>query len=120
MGEEEKEAEVVRVSNEEAGEPFDLRRGPLLRLKVLRLSEEDNLLLMTMHHITSDGWSMGVLRTEMAELYESFRGGVEARLEELPIQYADFAVWQQKWLEGEVLERQLEYWKKQLGESDSA
>jgi hypothetical protein len=80
----------------------------------LRLSEEDQVLLVTMHHIVSDGWSMGVLVKEVAALYSAFSTGQAAALEELPIQYADYAVWQREWLVGEVLERQLSYWREQL------
>jgi hypothetical protein len=116
----EREAEVGRLSGEEAATPFDLARGPLLRVKLLRLSEDEHVLLLTMHHIVSDGWSMGVLVREMAVLYEWYRegggssDGEGSPLAELPVQYADFAVWQREWLRGEALERQLSYWRERL------
>jgi aspartate racemase len=94
--------------------PFDLTRGPLLRAGLLRLDEQEHVLLLTMHHIVSDGWSMGVFIQELARFYEEFSGGRPAALPEPPIQYADFAVWQREWLSGEVLEQQLSYWRKQL------
>jgi hypothetical protein len=81
---------------------------------LLRLAAEEHVALLTMHHIVSDGWSMGVFVRELAALYEAYVGGKESPLPELPIQYADYAVWQREWLSGEVLERQLAYWRKQL------
>ena len=109
-----REHEAQLIAGEEARLPFDLERGPLLRARLLRLSEEDQVLLLTMHHIVSDGWSMGVLVKEVAALYSAFSTGQPAALEELPVQYADYAVWQREWLRGEVLERQLGYWREQL------
>src|SRR5207244_9336218 len=100
---------------EEASIPFDLGRGPLLRGKLLRLGEEEHVLLLSMHHIVSDGWSVGVLVRELGVLYEAYAGGKESPLPELPIQYADYAEWQRENLQGEVLEEQLGYWRKQLG-----
>ncbi|HVF42737.1 MAG TPA: amino acid adenylation domain-containing protein [Pyrinomonadaceae bacterium] len=111
---EEREAEVLRLAREEAARPMDLAGGPLLRARLLRLGEEEHVLLLTMHHIISDAWSMGVFVREMAALYKAFREGGRAALPELPIQYADFAVWQRRWLQGEVLESQLSYWKRRL------
>ena len=105
----------IRRLREEALRPFSLERGPLFRASLLRVAEEEHLLLLAMHHIVSDGWSLGVLIREMATLYENFVEGTTPNLPELPIQYADFAVWQRQWLSGEVLERQLQYWKEQLG-----
>ena len=102
--------------NAEAGEPFDLATGPMLRVKLLRLGDEDHVVLLTMHHIVSDGWSMGVLTREVAALYAAYSQGEESPLAELPVQYADFAVWQRGWLRGEELERQLGYWRTQLSE----
>ncbi|HEX8191019.1 MAG TPA: amino acid adenylation domain-containing protein [Pyrinomonadaceae bacterium] len=112
--EEGREAEALRRAAEEARRPFDLARGPLLRAGLIRLSEEEHLLLLTMHHIVSDGWSMGVLIRETAALYEAFAGGAPSPLEEPAIQYADFAAWQRGWLRGDALARQLDYWKKRL------
>src|SRR5881396_16275 len=111
----EREAKVRVVATEEAETCFDLGRGPLLRGKLLRLGEEEHVLLLTMHHIVSDGWSVGVLVRELGVLYEAYAGGKESPLPELPIQYADYAEWQREYLQGEVLEEQLGYWRKQLG-----
>jgi amino acid adenylation domain-containing protein len=103
-----------RVS--EAGErPFDLERGPLLRALLVRLGEREHVLLLSMHHVVSDGWSMGVLVREMAALYGEATTGVQATLAPLPVQYADYAAWQRDWLRGESLETQLAYWRQQLG-----
>jgi amino acid adenylation domain-containing protein/FkbM family methyltransferase len=111
---EEREVEAERLAVEEAGTGFELSRGPLLRLKVLKLEEQEHALLYTMHHIVSDAWSMGILIREVGALYLAYRAGEPSPLDELPIQYADFALWQRQWLQGEVLERQLGYWKSQL------
>jgi non-ribosomal peptide synthetase component F len=111
---EERDAEVRRIAREEAETRFDLSRGPLLRVKALKLEEKQHVVLFTMHHIVSDGWSVGVLIGEVRALYDAYSAGESSPLEELPIQYADFAVWQREWLKGEVLERELEYWRKQL------
>ncbi|HVI69985.1 MAG TPA: condensation domain-containing protein, partial [Pyrinomonadaceae bacterium] len=110
----EREEEAGRIAREEAGTGFDLRRGPLLRVKVLKVEEEQHVVLFTMHHIVSDGWSMGILIREVGTLYRAYSAGEDSQLDELPIQYADFAVWQSEWLRGEVLEKKLEYWRKQL------
>src|SRR5215217_5693164 len=111
---EEKEATAARFATEEAQKPFNLAEGPLLRVKLLRLAGADHVLLITMHHIISDGWSIKVLIGELGELYEAHANQREAALPGLPIQYADFAVWQRHWLQGERLEEQLSYWKTQL------
>jgi amino acid adenylation domain-containing protein len=108
------EAEVQRLATNEAQRPFDLAEGPLVRATVLRLGEDEHVGLLTMHHIVSDGWSTGILIREMAVLYEAFCSERPASLPELPIQYADFAHWQRHWLEGEVLQTQLAYWKQRL------
>jgi amino acid adenylation domain-containing protein len=110
-----RDAEVQRAVNDEMERPFDLQRGPLLRVRLLRLREEEHVLLLTMHHIISDGWSMSVLISEVAALYSAYSQGQDSPLAELQIQYADFAVWQRQWLESGVLERQLSYWREQLG-----
>jgi amino acid adenylation domain-containing protein len=114
VAEGEREAKARRVATEESQRPFDLSAGPLLRASVLRLSEQEHVLLCTMHHIISDGWSMGVLIRELTTLYEAFAQGESSPLPELGIQYADYAHWQREWLQGEVLEKQLSYWKQQL------
>lgn len=111
----EREELSKRLAIEEAQRPFDLTRGPLLRVTLLWLGEVDYVLLIVMHHIVSDGWSIGVLIREVASLYEAFLKGEPSPLPELPVQYADFAVWQRDWLQGHVLEEQLGYWKRQLG-----
>jgi len=110
----EREAKASELAAAEAQAPFALSRGPLVRVKLLKLSAEEQILLLTMHHIISDGWSIGVLIRELTSLYEAYSRGAESPLEELPIQYADYAVWQREWLSGEMLERQLAYWRKQL------
>jgi hypothetical protein len=114
-GVQEREREILRQAMEEARTPFDLGRGPLLRGKLLRLGEEEHVLLLTMHHIVSDGWSVGVLVRELGVLYEAYARGQQSPLPELGIQYADYAEWQREYLQGEVLEEQLRYWRKQLG-----
>jgi len=103
------ETEVMRLATEEAQQPFDLENGPLVRARLLRLNADEWVLIFTMHHIISDGWSMGVLVNEMAALYQ------RQPLPDLPVQYADFSEWQREWLTQGNLERQLSYWKQQLG-----
>jgi hypothetical protein len=110
----EREQELRRLAMEEAARPFDLMRGPLIRVKLVRLGEEEHAILFTLHHIVSDGWSAGVLFKEFIQLYNAFANDLPSPLVELPIQYADYALWQREWLKGEVLERQLSYWKVQL------
>ncbi|MGH7833539.1 MAG: condensation domain-containing protein, partial [Candidatus Binatia bacterium] len=112
--ESEREEEALRLISEGAGRPFDLARGPLLRAMLVRLVPDDHILLLTMHHIVSDGWSMGVLYRELSVLYEAFSNRRPAPLPELPIQYADFAHWQRNQLQGAALEAQVDYWKRQL------
>src|SRR5258707_4950153 len=99
---------------EEGKHVFDLGRGPLLRVRVLRVSEQEPVLLLTMHHIISDGWSSGILVREVAAIYGAFVKGEPSPLPELAIQYADYAVWQRKWLTQQKLEIQTEYWTKEL------
>jgi amino acid adenylation domain-containing protein len=113
----ERHAEALRLATEEALRPFDLSRGPLLRVTLLRLDQQEHVLLLTIHHIVSDGWSTAVLFRELSALYAASSTGKLATLPELPIQYADFAAWQREWLQGEVLKEQLSYWKKQLAGS---
>jgi amino acid adenylation domain-containing protein len=110
----EKEAEVEAIVRQEAARGFDLQAGPLLRVRMLRLSKDEHVLVVVMHHIISDGWSIGVMIREIAALYEAYKSGAESPLEELEIQYADYAVWQREWLQGEELDRQMSYWRKQL------
>ncbi len=103
------------LAREESVRPFDLRRGPLLRLLFLRLGEEDQVVLLTMHHVVSDGWSMGVFLREAEELYAAHAERREPRLPELPVQYADFASWQRRWLSGEVLADHLAFARRRFG-----
>ncbi|HEX7239391.1 MAG TPA: non-ribosomal peptide synthase/polyketide synthase, partial [Longimicrobiaceae bacterium] len=109
-----REGAARRLAGEEALRPFDLARGPLLRSTLLRLGEREHLLCFTLHHIVSDGWSTGVLVREVAALYGALARGEAPELPELPVQYADYAVWQRGWLRGEVLEAQLAWWKERM------
>jgi acyl carrier protein len=109
-----REREAARLSLAEAARPFDLSRGPLLRATLLRLAPGRHELLLTFHHIVSDGWSMGVLVREMGALYAAALDGRPSPLPELPVQYADFALWQRRWLTGEVLARHTAYWRERL------
>jgi amino acid adenylation domain-containing protein len=115
-----REAELRRLLREEEERPFDLGAGPLLRVRLYRLGEEEHVLAATMHHVISDGWSMGVLTRELGRLYAAHAAGLPAALPELKIQYADYAVWQRGWLRGEVLEEQLSYWRGQLAGAPAA
>ena len=110
----EREAEALRRAASEARGPFDLARGPLLRAFLLRLNEREHVLLLNLHHIVSDAWSRGVLLREVALLYQAFAAGAPSPLPMLPVQYADYAVWQREWLTGDVLAEQLAYWRRQL------
>ena len=114
LSEAERESEMSRLVIEDAARPFDLSRGPLLRASLIRLAPEEHVLLVTMHHIISDGWSLGVFVRELGTLYEAYCQGLPSSLPELALRYADYAVWQRDWLRGEVLERQVAYWKQQL------
>jgi amino acid adenylation domain-containing protein len=111
-----REAVIARWIREEAETPFNLAHGPLLRIKLLQRQEQDHVLLLTMHHIVSDAWSMGIMVREFSHFYEAKLLGRESPLPELPIQYADYAVWQRNWIQGEMLERQIAYWRTQLAE----
>ncbi|MBA2682590.1 MAG: amino acid adenylation domain-containing protein [Ktedonobacteraceae bacterium] len=114
LGQDESEAEVVWLASMEAHRPFNLARGPLLRITLLRLRREEHILLLTLHHIISDAWSSGIFMREFFTLLASLTQGVVATLPELPIQYADFAQWQRQSLQGHALEAQLSYWKSKL------
>ncbi len=109
-----REAEARRWVAEEAKRPFDLARGPLFRATLLRLDERGHLLLMTMHHIVSDGWSLGLLLHELSTLYLACSTGQTSPLPEPPVQYADYALWQRAWLSDETRSAQIAYWKEQL------
>jgi amino acid adenylation domain-containing protein len=111
----EREAEALRLATQEAQRPFDLARGPLLRTTLLRLDEQEHVLLLTMHHIVVDEWSRIVLYRELSTLYAGYAGGKRRPLPDLPIQYTDFAGWQRAHLQGEALETHLAYWRQRLG-----
>lgn len=111
------EAEALHIATESAQQPFNLSCLPLLRPKLLWLDQQKHMLILSMHHIISDGWSIGILIRELTLFYEAFSTDKRLLLSELPIQYADFANWQRQWLHSEVLKTQLDYWKKQLSNS---
>ena len=106
-GREDASVELARLGKEEARAPFDLTQGPLIRGRLVQLGEEDHVLLLTQHHIVSDGWSIGVLSRELSTLYRAFQQGQGNPLPPLAIQYPDYAAWQRAWLSGERLERQI-------------
>jgi acyl carrier protein len=106
--------EALRQAAEDLRTPFHLAQGPLLRVRLFRISPEEHLLFMVSHHIVSDGWSISVFNQELAAIYEAFAQGRPSTLPDLPAQYADYAVWQHRWLHGDVLEGQMAYWKQQL------
>jgi amino acid adenylation domain-containing protein len=110
----ERQAKLERIATEEARAPFDLTRGPLVRACLVRLSDAEHVLLLTMHHIVSDGWSMGVLFRELMQLYDAFVRSKPSPLAALPIQYADYAVWQRRMLSPQRMEALLSYWRAQL------
>ncbi|MBW8879249.1 MAG: amino acid adenylation domain-containing protein, partial [Acidobacteria bacterium] len=114
LGAEERERNVRLQAQNDARQPFDLSRDLLLRVRLLKLSEQEHVVLFNLHHIASDGWSMKVLMKELDTLYEAYRDGKESPLSPLRVQYADYAGWQRQWLQGEVLEGQLSYWRRQL------
>ncbi|MDB6021486.1 MAG: amino acid adenylation domain protein, partial [Pedosphaera sp.] len=114
LPEPERMTRAMELAVAEARVPFDLRTGPLLRAQLLQLADDDHLLLMTFHHIAIDGWSRGVFLRELTALYPAFLAGKISPLPPLPIQYADFAVWQSQWMQDEVLLKHLSYWKQQL------
>jgi len=111
---EEAEAHARRLVRKEAERPFNLSQGPLLRVMTLKLAGEDHVITITMHHIITDGWSLELLVGEFVALYEAYGNGRASSLPELELQYADFATWQREWLQGEVLDEGLRYWKKEL------
>ncbi len=112
---EERMAEARRLATEDAGKPFDLGRGPLLRAKLFRTDDEEHLLYLDVHHIAWDGWSQGIFLSELRALYDSFLREDPSPLPDPPVQYLDYGLWQRDWLQGEILETQLGYWVKQLG-----
>ncbi|HEX2269642.1 MAG TPA: condensation domain-containing protein, partial [Pyrinomonadaceae bacterium] len=111
----ERDAAVRKLMVQDTAQPFNLAEPPLLRVTLLRRSAQEHVLLITMHHIISDGWSVAVLIREMSSLYNAIVAGEQSSLPPLRLQYADFSEWQRQWLEGEVLEQQVAYWREQLG-----
>ncbi|MCP4661239.1 MAG: amino acid adenylation domain-containing protein, partial [bacterium] len=114
LAEPSREREMRRLATARVRAPFDLAREPQLRTTLIRLAPEDHVLVLSMHHIASDFWSMGVLTQELTRCYDAFSRGEDADLPELPVQYADYAVWQREWFAGGVLEEQLAYWRRTL------
>ena len=114
---ERRESRIDELSTEEACHRFDLSQEPLLRVRLLHLDEQDHVLLITLHHIIADGWSIGVFNRELSLLYEAYVQNRRHTLPELAIQYADFSVWQRKWFSGDVLAEQLDYWKQRLNDA---
>ena len=113
----ERASQARLLAEEEIRRPFDLTRPPLFRARVVRLEPDEHILILTLHHIVSDEWSMGVLYRELAALYEAELSGASAALPDLPIQYADYALWQRGWLKGERLARELAYWRGRLDDA---
>ncbi|MEY2396335.1 MAG: hypothetical protein QOF94_2680, partial [Acidobacteriaceae bacterium] len=114
MPEAERETEARRLIGEDANRAFDLTQAPLMRVLLLRVHQDEHYLLLNIHHIISDRWSMGALSQELASIYEAVVEGKAAKLPALPVQYADYSVWQREWLKDDVLNKQLTYWKEQL------
>ncbi len=109
-----REPEVWSMAQEDGTAPFNLAQGPLLRVQLLQIADDEHVLLLNIHHIVSDGWSLGILIRELSTLYAAFVAHQLPQLPEPPLQYADFALWQRSWLQGEVLAQQLAYWREQL------
>ncbi|QMS87499.1 amino acid adenylation domain-containing protein [Nostoc edaphicum CCNP1411] len=116
LSDSQKDTEIQRLTIEECQRPFNLNDGPLVRTTLLQLGAEEYILLLNIHHIVFDGWSVGTFFRELRLLYQAFVNGQPSPLVELPIQYADFALWQRQWLQGKVLSEQLDYWKQQLAD----
>ena len=114
LPEQERDEKAMELAVKEANTPFDLRSGPLLRCTLVRVREREHLLLLTMHHIVSDGFSIDVIASETAEAYTALRKGRMPHMKELPVQYADYAIWQRQWMQGETLREHVEYWRKTL------
>ncbi|WP_223432480.1 non-ribosomal peptide synthase/polyketide synthase [Pseudomonas sp. GL-B-26] len=112
----ERERSVAQAAEQQSVLPFDLETGPLLRVTLLKLAEQEHVLLLTLHHIVSDGWSMNVLIDEFIRCYDAFEAGAQPQLTPLPIQYSDYSLWQRRWLEAGEQARQLDYWQAQLGD----
>jgi amino acid adenylation domain-containing protein len=110
----EREEKARHILRREARTPFDLSQGPLIRAIVVRMDDQDHILLVTMHHIVTDGWSVGIFHRELSELYRAFRSGRPSPFPELSIQYLDYSVWQREWLDGDLYQSQLAFWKEQF------
>lgn len=108
--------EAKRIASEEARRPFDLENGPLFRVLLIRLCDDDHVLLLNMHHVISDQWSLGIIARELTGLYNGFCKSSPLSMAGLPTQYTDFARWQDQWFIGDRLDAQLAYWKKQLAD----
>jgi len=117
LTEEQRSLEVQRLTNEESQRTFDLAKGPLLRIFLIKLGQEEHILLITLHHIVFDGWSTGIFINELSALYNTFTMGKISPLPELVIQYADYAHWQRRWLTDEIIDSQLDYWKEMLADA---
>ncbi|MFQ4145484.1 amino acid adenylation domain-containing protein [Chlorogloeopsis sp. ULAP02] len=115
LADEQKQIQVQKLSLQEAQSSFNLGQAPLLRAKLLHLQAEQSILILTLHHLIGDGWSVKVLVQELSAIYQTFADDKSSRLPQLPVQYADFVYWQRNWLQGEVIEKHLAYWKQQLG-----
>ncbi|MFY9619963.1 MAG: condensation domain-containing protein, partial [Pyrinomonadaceae bacterium] len=120
LQEDKREAEAKRMITVEARRSFDLRQGPILSACLLRLTEQEHVAVLTVHHIAIDAWSLGLLKHEVVALYAAYAQGRSSPLPELSIQYVDFAGWQKQWLQGQTLDAQLGYWKKQLAGAPAA
>ncbi|NTX09126.1 condensation domain-containing protein, partial [Myxococcus sp. CA040A] len=120
LPQQQRDAEAQRLAAAEAVRPFDLAQGPVVRTSLLRLDASEHQLLVTVHHIASDGWSISVMVRELAAFYRQFAGGEPAQLSPLPIQYADFSVWQRQWLQGDVLSSEIAWWRTQLAGASSS
>src|SRR6202021_2362234 len=112
--ESERKREALRIASEEGKKPFDLTRGPLFRSVLVQLGNNQYIMVLVMHHIITDGWSISILFRELARCYEDFVNGKESQLPELPVQYVEYAQWQREYISGDVLERQVKYWKEKL------
>src|ERR1700693_1463927 len=110
----ERKAAALRIASEEGKKPFDLTRGPLLRSVLLRLDRDQHILVLAMHHIITDGWSISILFRELTQCYEAFMAGSVPELPELPVQYSEYAQWQREYISGELLRKEIEHWKNTL------
>jgi amino acid adenylation domain-containing protein len=120
VGADRREAQVRRLARDEAARPFDLARGPLLRCTLLRLGPGEGVVLLTLHHVVTDAWSMSILVREVAALYAAYRRGARSPLSAPPVQYADYAAWQRRWLGGAESQAQLDYWRRRLAGAPGA